>query len=92
MIGLIDHQVRCQRGDASPTRAALSGYLEAFRRDDSAMVLELCRRMPTERTVFPPDSSALWRASAGANLVVDQPDHPLAAWSEGNALPPPSVD
>jgi len=62
---------------------------------EKALVAEIDRELSALDAVFPRDVVAplleLAR-HAGANLRVDQPDHPLAKWSKGNALPPPSVD
>jgi ATP-dependent helicase/nuclease subunit A len=62
---------------------------------EKALVAEIDRELSALDAVFPRDvvTPLLELARhAGANLRVDQPDHPLAIWSEGNALPPPSVD
>jgi ATP-dependent exoDNAse (exonuclease V) beta subunit len=62
---------------------------------EKALVAEIDRELSALDAMFPRDVVAplleLAR-HAGANLRVDQPDHPLAKWSKGNALPPPSVD
>ena len=62
---------------------------------EKALVAEIDRELSALDAVFPREvvTPLLELARhAGANLRVDQPDHPLARWSEGNALPPPSVD
>jgi ATP-dependent helicase/nuclease subunit A len=62
---------------------------------EKALVGEIDRELSALDDVFPLDvvTPLLELARhAGANLRVDRPDHPLAAWAEGDALPPPSVD
>ncbi len=62
---------------------------------EKALVAEIDRELSALDDVFPRDvvTPLLELARhAGANLRVDRPDHPLAAWAEGDALPPPSVD
>jgi len=62
---------------------------------EKALVAEIDRELSALDAVFPRDvvTPLLELARhAGANLQVGQPDHPLAKWPEGNALPPPSVD
>jgi ATP-dependent helicase/nuclease subunit A len=62
---------------------------------EKALVGEIDRELSALDDVFPRDvvTPLLELARhAGANLRVDRPDHPLAAWAEGDALPPPSVD
>jgi ATP-dependent helicase/nuclease subunit A len=62
---------------------------------ESALVAEIDRELATLDSAFPGDVVAplleLAR-HAGGNLRVDEPDHPLAAWSERGGLPPPSAD
>jgi ATP-dependent helicase/nuclease subunit A len=62
---------------------------------EKALVAEIDRELSALDAVFPRDvvTPLLELARhAGANLLVDQPDHPLATLSEGNALPPAGVD
>jgi len=62
---------------------------------EKALVAEIDRELNALDAVFPREvvTPLLELARhAGANLQVGQPDHPLAKWPEGNALPPPSVD
>jgi ATP-dependent helicase/nuclease subunit A len=62
---------------------------------EKALVAEIDHELSALDAVFPREvvTPLLELARhAGANLRVDQPDHPLAKWPEGNALPPPNVD
>ena len=62
---------------------------------EKALVAEIDRELSALDDVFPRDvviPLLELARHAGANLRVDRPDHPLAAWAEGDALPPPSVD
>ncbi len=61
---------------------------------EQALVAEIDRELVALDAAFPREivTPLLELARyAGANLRVDQPDHPLAAWSEGSALPPSSA-
>ena len=62
---------------------------------EKALVAEIDRELGALDAAFPREvvTPLLELARhAGGNLRVDQPDHPLATWSEGSGLPPPSVD
>ena len=69
---------------------------DALRVDlERALVAEIDRELGALDAAFPRDVvTPLMELArhAGGNLRADQPDHPLASWSEEDGLPPPSVD
>jgi len=69
---------------------------DALRVDlERALVAEIDRELGALDAAFPRDVvTPLMELArhAGGNLRADQPDHPLASWSEEGALPPPGVD
>ena len=69
---------------------------DALRIDlEKALVAEIDRELGALDAAFPGDCVAplleLARQAA-ANLRIERPDHPLAAWSDGDGLPPPHAD
>jgi ATP-dependent helicase/nuclease subunit A len=62
---------------------------------EQALVAEIDRELGMLDAAFPREVvTPLLKLArhAGGNLRTDQPDHPLASWSEEGGLPPPSVD
>jgi ATP-dependent helicase/nuclease subunit A len=62
---------------------------------EKALVAEIDRELGALDAAFPREVvTPLLKLAhhAGDNLRADQPDHPLASWSEKGGLPPPSVD